>query len=252
MKQPRLIGALGAAVIALIAASSVRAETVLNDWCFNINGETLIACNPIDPGSLPGNVDASGLDLTLNDPPGTANTLGSVSFTLGPGTGQSVLAYFDYDLNFGASGSFQDVASVHGSPPLGLSFELADPSGNLFADFAANALTNDNTVATGSGPPTPCCDVAWALGIGGIDVPQASQVLLIFAITNLQPQSGFYLQQTNLLSGESIYFTATVTTAVPLPGSLALLVSALAPFALAGLVRVRARPHGSSAWRSSE
>jgi hypothetical protein len=213
-------------VLALAGSSSAQAEAVLNDWCLNLNGDSLSACRPVDPGSLPAWVDATGFDLTTNDPPGTPNTLGSLRITLDPGDDQYVLAYLDYDLSFAASGSFQDVASVHGSLPPGVHFALADPAGSLFADFAANALGDTNEVGVGSGPPTPCCDVAWALGIGGIDVPAGSQALVVFTVDTQQPTTGFYLQQRNLESGESIFLTATLT-AVPSPNATALLASAL-------------------------
>src|ERR1700692_1763963 len=93
----------------LLSALSTHAAAVLNDWCLNINGDSSSACNPTAPGSLPANVNGSGFDFTLNNPPGTTNTLGSLKITLGSGNGQSVFAYMDYDLNFAASGSFQDI-----------------------------------------------------------------------------------------------------------------------------------------------
>jgi hypothetical protein len=218
----------------LLGSFSTHAAAVLNDWCLNLNGDSSSACNPVAPASLPANVNGSAFDFTLNNPPGTPNTLGSVTITLGPGSGQSVLAYMDYDLNSGASGSFQDVGSVHGTVPAGVSYELADPSGSIFGDFAANALPNTNGVATGSGPPTPCCDVSWALGVGGLNVAAGSQALVLFTVSSTKPTSGFYLQQSNIQSGESIYLTESVTTGapVPLPASLWLLVSALGPLLL--------------------
>lgn len=231
-----------AVIAALLSAPAAHGEAVLNDWCLNLNGDTTLICNPFDPASLPGNIDADGFDFTTNNPPGTANTLGTLAITLGPGNGQHVLAYFDYDLNFGSSGSFQDVGEVVGNAPSGLSFAMADPASDLFADFAANALTNDNTVADGSAPPLPCCDVAFALGISGIDVPVGSSVLLFFTIASTQPSTGFYLRQTNLLSGESIYITAVAAT-VPLPASLVLLASAF------GLPLLRRRTRAGDALR---
>jgi hypothetical protein len=215
-----------AAVLALAASSSAQAETVLNDWCLNLNGDTSSACNPAAPGSFPDAVDATGFDLTTNDPPGTPNTLGSLRITLDAGDDQYVLAYLDYDLSFAASGSFQDVASVHGSLPPGVHFALADPASSLFADFAANALGDTNDVGVGSGPPMLCCDVAWAIGIGGIDVSAGSQALVVFTVDTQQPTTGFYLQQRNLQSDESIFLTVSLT-GVPSPNATALLASAL-------------------------
>jgi hypothetical protein len=80
---------------------------------------------------------------------------------------------------------------------------------------------------------TPCCDVFWALRITGLKVPTGSQTLLLFAVTAHAPASGFYLQQTNRVDGESIYHTESLTLApVPLPNPMALLASTLVLLAL--------------------
>jgi hypothetical protein len=218
------------ALIALAAVGSpAYAEAVLNDWCFNLNGDTTSACNQGTVVSLPSNVDGSHFDFTLNNPPGTPNALGSVKVTLGPGAGQNVLAYMDYDLNFAASGSFQDVGSVHGTPPPEVTYELADPAGSIFSDFAVNALSNSNTVATGAAPPGTCCDVSWAIGVGGLNVAAGSSALVSFIVSRTAPASGFYLEQQNIQDGEAIFLTANVSTptTVPLPDTLAMFGAAL-------------------------
>jgi hypothetical protein len=190
---------------------------------------------------LPSNVDGSRFDFTLNNPPGSANSLGTLKVTLGPGLNQSVLAYMDYDLNFGSSGPFQDVGSVHGALPPGTSFELADPSGTIFGDFSAGTLTNTNTVGVASTPPGPCCDVSWALGVSGVNVPSGSQALLFFTVSSNKPTSGFYLQQTNSVNGETIYFSESgaPSSGVPMPDSFALLVCGLTLLICERLVRRR-------------
>ena len=174
------------------------------------------------------NVNGSNFDTTLEP---AANTLGSVIITLGPGSGQFALAYLDYDLNFPNTGSFSDFGSVVGTPPSGVTYQLQDPnSGDLFAAFAANALTNQNNVATPGRPPDICCDVAWALGVGGLDVPAGGQAIITFTVSTTAPPTGFYLEQTNVMpdgsNGENIYLSETTQiegTAAPEPGTLALL-----------------------------
>ena len=224
-------------IVVMVCGIPAEAQTVLNDWCLNVNGESTSACS--SSPALPGNVDASGFDQTLNAIPGTPNSLGSITVTLGAGTGQFLLAYMDYDLNFGSSGSFQDIASVHGTLPPGYAFELADPAGSIFANFSGNTLANVNSVGTGSAPPLPCCDVAWAIGISGLNVSAGSQAAVTFAVSSTAPTTGFYLQETNLQNGSSIYLTATVA-AVPEPATAALLAVGLVPVFLLGRFR-RAR-----------
>jgi hypothetical protein len=239
MPRATLMMVLIAMTATAVASSPAFAEVVLNDWCFNINADTTSACNQGPPVSLPPNADGSGFDFTLNDPPDTANSLGSVKITLGPGNGQFVLGYVDYDVNFGAAGSFQDAGAVHGTPSAGVSFELADPSGSIFGDFASASLTNANSAGTPALPPNDCCDVAWALGVNGVNVPVGSQALVTFTVGTVPPSSGFYLQQANIMDGETIYFSESISAVVPEPAPLGLLSSGLGCLALVLIYKSR-------------
>ncbi len=208
-----------------VLVSSAQATPVLSDWCFNVNGDTAANCNT-GGNSLIAPISGN-FDTTLV--PGT-NTLGSAVVTLGPGNGQAVLAYMDYDLNYAAAGSFTDYGTVLGTAPAGYSYELNDPnSSSIFSDFAANALTNMNAVGTPLSvgvPGGPCCDVAWALGIGGINVPSGQSATVTFRVSTTDP-GGFRLQQVNQYNMETIYLSATVniggTTQIPEPGYAGLL-----------------------------
>jgi hypothetical protein len=213
------------AILALFSASA-SAEAVLSDWCFNVNGDSTTHCN--GTGGSPGGT----FDTTLSP---TANALGSAIVTLGAGSNQYALAYMDYDLNYAAAGSFTDFGTVLGSVPVGFTYELDDPNtSTIFTDFTGNALLNVNNVSTPLGPNDPngpCCDVAWALGVSGINVPTGQSATVTFVASSTDP-GGFRLQETNQFSGESIYLSAAVNIGggptIPEPGYTMLLGAGLA------------------------
>ena len=200
--------ALGALVFGQPGGTAFAAGAPANamaDWCFNANGDTNSACN--GAGSGGNGINISQFDTTLE--PG-ANTLGSASITLGPGANQFALAYMDYDLNYNNFGSFTDYGSVIGTAPAGVSYELDDPnSGNIFTDFASGSLGNFNNVGTPGNPPTVCCDVAWALGVNGINVPAGHTDVVTFTVSATAPNSGFYLEQSNAQANDNIFLSET-------------------------------------------
>jgi hypothetical protein len=184
-------------------------QVSLADWCVNVNGDSATACNGGGSGGASGtsSISLASFDKTLE--PGS-NTLGTVTVSLGAGAGQYVSFYADYDVDFATKGSFADTGAVVGSLPAGASYELDDPnSSNIFSDFAANTLGNTNNVGTSALPPNECCDVAFALSFGNINVTSTGTVT--FAITTTAPTSGFYIEQTNQYTGDSIFLQETTT-----------------------------------------
>jgi len=227
------------------AVQCASAGTILNDWCVNLNGDINTACNGAGSGgpSGDGSISLAGFDTTAA--PGL-NSLGSVVITLGAGTGQSVAFYADYDLDYAAYGSFQDVGSAQGSLPADWSYELNDPnSSNIFSDFAAVPspnLPDSNGVGTGSFPPDQCCDVSWALAISNIDIAEGDTGTVTFTVSTTVPTSGFYLQQTSFDAGNSIYLDADVSLAgspTPEPSTFAMGLTAMGALALLALRRRR-------------
>jgi hypothetical protein len=68
-----------------------------------------------------------------------------------------------------------------------------------------------------------CCDVAWALGINGLDVLPGGSGTVTFTIGDTAPcdpssASCFYIQQTNTDTSNSIYLSADVTIVPPSVG----------------------------------
>jgi hypothetical protein len=204
------------------AASQARAgsTTALADWCVNLNGETNTACNGAGSG---GGIDLSAFDPTLEP---SFNGLGSVVVNLVAGENNQYAAFYaDYDLDYATYGSVDDFASTNGALPAGYSY---DPNvSNIVGDFASDSLADTNTVGTASGPPDQCCDVAFALGLGGLDVAAGGTGTVTFALGTTAPASGFYIQQTNANAGDSIYLSAVADiqgpgTSTPEPSTLAL------------------------------
>jgi hypothetical protein len=210
--------ALGAFIL---GGQTVQAANTsgLADWCVNLNGDTDTACNGAGSGGLSTNADGGTINLVSFDTnlEPALNGLGSVTISLGTGNGQSALFYADYDLDDASFGSFDDSGTTVGALPAGVSYELDDPNvSNIFGDFAGNALANTNNVGTPSSDPlNQCCDVAFSLGLNGLNVAAGGSGTVTFTVGTTAPPSGFYIQQTNTTLGDSIYLSALVTITNP-------------------------------------
>jgi hypothetical protein len=216
------------------------ADVGLNDWCVNVNGDTNTACNGgtggtggLGMGGPSGlaTINLGGFDTTLE--PSGSNKLGSIVVTLGAGNNQNAAVYMNYDLDYATTGDFQDYGSVNGSPGPEASYELNDPNvcsgagcssdpslygSDIFYDFSQNALSNANSVGTFvNSPPTVCCDVAWALGLSGINVAAGGSDIITFTVST-SPPSGFYLQETNGQDADSIYLSVSEDLIAPTGG----------------------------------
>jgi PEP-CTERM motif len=211
------------------------ADVGLYDWCVNVNGDTSTACN--FAGSGGGAIDMSGFDTTTE--PG-ANNLGKIVVTLGTGL-QSVAVWMDYDVDFSTLGFAQDFGSTGGALSPTQSYDL-DTYSNTFTEFSdtANPLSDSNNVGTYDPgdplvPRDPCCDVTWSLKeLAFVDPSLYSGAVFTFTVSTAPPTSGFYLKQTNGVTGDSIYLSDTYAPipltgpppAVPEPASILLLATA--------------------------
>ncbi len=229
--QFALMGLIGL----IVMTQRVKADPVgLADWCVNLNGDTASVCN----GGTATNSAAentSAWDTTLE--PG-ANTLGKIVVTIGTGA-QYAGVYMDYDVDYPFLGSFEDAGVVNGAPSATQSYELNDPnSSNIFNDFASNALPDSNPVdpATCAANAPTNCDVAWALAESlNVNAALYSGGTVTFTVSTVKPTGGFYLQQTNEVTGGTIYMSDAVSLtplggppAVPEPASVLLFATAAA------------------------
>jgi hypothetical protein len=242
----------------LLAAHPVSAAQVgLADWCVNVNGNwnTSNACNGgTGPALSAVNITAgqtSPWDTSLEDGVNN-NGLGSITVTLGSGAAQFVAVYLDYDVDYNTYASYDDNTTTAGSLPTGFSWETDNPSfGNIGGDFTSfNNSTPfgnvDNSSVNNPAGANQCCDVAAALGIAGIDVPDGQNGTVVFTVSNVAPATGFYIQQTSndgVTNGvpDSIFITAAVSFAdqqpssTPEPSTAALVIGA--GLTIAGLLR---------------
>jgi hypothetical protein len=210
--------ALQFATLALAASAfhaSAATQVGLADWCVNLNGDINTACNGGGGGgaSGTGSISLSSFSTLLEN--GTNNnTLGSITVTLGAGANQYVGFYADYDVSYNTQGSFLDSASTHGAVTAGETYEVDDPnSSNIFNDFSGNSLNDKNNVGTPANkPPTVCCDVSFAMMFGGLGPGTVTFTVGIGA-----PASGFYIEQTNVVTGASIFLSGLYTPSGMMP-----------------------------------
>jgi len=94
---------------------------------------------------------------------------------------------------------------VGGSAPAHLTYEIADPNtSNIFADFiGGNALPNTNPQTK----QAQCCDVSFAVTDSDLVVPTGFTGTLKFLVSANAPAGGFYIEQSNVTTGDSIYLT---------------------------------------------
>lgn len=196
----------------------------LTDFGINIDATAAL----ITQGEpVPAGVDDSGLDFSSG--------LGSVSVAFDGVGGHLIVALFDHDID----DFFDDeYGASTGVLPPGWSWQIDDP---FFGDIVSNwdgstpgaSLLNDtNWVPAGS--PS---DVSLALGVG-VTLAADESALVEFLVADAVP-SGFYLSQSDAVTGETLYLSAEVTVTkdtpgiLPLPPSIMLLVP--------GLVIIQAR-----------
>jgi hypothetical protein len=222
----RLITLTLCAVTFVALSLPASADVSLADWCVNLNGDSTSVCN--GGGASSANINTSGFDETLE--PGT-NTLGSITIKIGTGA-QAAAVYMDYDVNFALFGFDQDFGDTVGALSATQSWDLDVPP-NPYFEMAGNPLTplsNTNTSGTFSTSPTPCCDVSWALEESlNVDPALYSGGTITFTVSTTAPRSGFYLEQTNGDTAETIYLSDSVnltplgsTPPVPEPMSIVL------------------------------
>ena len=210
-----------------LSSATLAGPLSLYEWALNIDGTVYDFFPP--PGSPPAGVNAVGFDQTTG--------LGSLTVQVS-GTGlHSVLSFFDIEIDEGINTYFNEIGTVLGAPPAGLSWEIDEPGfvfGDIFTNFSAGTLDNTNAI-----PSTLPDDVSVALKWNFV-LASDETATMNFVVSPADP-GGFRLLQQDPDSNVDIFYTTSIsihggTTTVPEPTSLML----LAPFAAAlGLARLR-------------
>lgn len=202
-------------ILGLYSAMSLPAYAVpqLFDWGFNLDGTVYDSLN-FTPGTLPASIASAGFDFTTG--------LGSINISISGSGSHYVGSFFDHDISL----VFNDAGGTSGAPVAGQSWELDDPLlGDISSNFNASLLDNTNSV---SGSPS---DVSMAMAWDFTLAPN-EQALISFIVSPNQPNSAFFLTQTDVDTGEQIFFSSAVNipgvNRLPEPGTVLLIGTSLA------------------------
>jgi hypothetical protein len=218
--KSKLFPAITALLLCLGLPNAASANIALFDYGFNIDGTTTLNGAP-----LPSAIDASGFDFSTG--------LGSIGITVSGTGAHSVTGFFDHEIDEPINTFFNETGSTTGAPAAGQSWEIDEPgfaNGDIFENFQAGAL--DNGIGTSVyGDTTFPDDVSMAVGWDFV-LALGEQAMITFALVDMRPSSGFFLEHNDPDSQESIFLSSTlgispVVSAIPVPAAIWLFGSGL-------------------------
>jgi hypothetical protein len=214
-----------------LAAPAARADDiVLQDWTFNVNGDTNYNCTPWQgfpcTPDFPAFLSSAGFNFSTG--------VGTVSGTYNPGGPGAyyLIFYVDHDIVSAANNNpiENENGSTSGSPSAGLMWEIDDPgyfndpnctpaTGGLVGDVLAGSLTNSAWPSTCGGPGDVAMALGWNFILGAGEVAHVS-----WTVSTTPPASGFYIHQQDPLSNQDLYFYGSLNitggqTGVPEPAT---------------------------------
>jgi hypothetical protein len=152
-----------------------------------------------------------------------ATGLGTITVTATGAGPRYISAFFDHEIVETDNTFFNEYGFAVGTAPAGLTWEIDEPgfgstyTGDIYDNFLAGTLDNKVFGGVFSGPEDVSMALAWSFSGGGV---------VQFLLGESAP-SGFYLEQTDPDSGQSIYlssqFTPEGVPGVPEAGSLVIL-----------------------------
>ncbi len=203
------------AFLGLYSVSCLPAYAVptLFDWSFNLDGAVYNSLT-FTPATLPAAIASGGFDFTTG--------LGTINISVSGSGAHHIGSFFDHEISL----AFNEAGGTSGVPIAGQSWELDDPlNGDIVSN--SNAGTLDNTNDVSNSPSDVSMAMAWDFTLAPND-----QAVLTFLLSSTQPSSAFFLTQTDVDSGEQVFFSSAIAIPnvnhVPEPGTVLLIGAGLA------------------------
>jgi hypothetical protein len=192
----------------LLSTNSNAGVINLADYRFNVNGVVSVQ-------TAPAGVSLAGFN--------TGTGLGTITATFNSPGAYYFGAFLDHEIDEAINTYFNEFGASSGAPASGLTWEIDEPGfvfGDIVTNFGNSALDGMNGVPSGA-PDDVSMALAWSFTLAADE-----QATITMLVSTIAPLSGFYLQQTDPDSIESIYFSTglsivpTVGGVVPEPSSI--------------------------------
>ena len=215
---------VAALVLLVAAASPATAASTLWELAANADGVfgSSLTGEPPPPG-----LDTSGIDFVTG--------LGTMTYTQTAPGNHFVIGFFDVDVGISPDIFYNEYGTVFGSPEPGQSWEIDEPSyvfGDIWFNVQDGLLDNTNALPQGLEE-----DVSMAIG-WDYSLPPGGTAVIDFTAGWAEPASGFYLSQTDVDTGETVYLSSTIDITV-IPEPLTVLGVLFAAASVGGYVRRR-------------
>lgn len=230
----RIRSSFSALVLAAMVAGPAHAASILHDWGLHVDGDVTLAGDDgssVDTTLLPGTIDISGFNGDAQIVGGSDDGLGSVTVTIEGAATHYVSMFVDHEIDEAANTFFNEHGIVVGTPSLGQTWEIDEPSFSdiLFDNFGNGTLDGTNTVPVGAEDDVSMA-LAWSFNLLVDQI--ATITFTVASLTDPDP-GGFQLQHFDPDSNEGLRFFSTLSILDPMvpqvsePATLALLLAGL-------------------------